>query len=297
MAEKLLVAHAEGLGNCVQIFPTIRTLKEVLGYDIDYFHAFGHYKIPKICPHVDKWFVGNEIMNLRYNEYVGKVSTKWARDHLNIGDLSKLILYASISEISINKSEIDVYMDIARVLGANEDELLWHSGCLYRQVEEEYDLVIHDGYNKHGLPRDNWHLKSYPYYKEVVSLLGDLKICSVGDSSEWIKGTINKTGTDLLTTLGIIKNSKMLLGNDSGLYHCANALGVDNIVIFTYTSTVKNYDKRFHRYSTILQQEGLDCLSCQNTPRFKTCKTRECREIPPEIVAATVMEMLDGYSV
>ena len=293
MSKKIIFCTGEGTGNVVQTLPAVRTIKEVLGYDIDYFHAFGHYKIPKISPHVGKWFTGNEIVLLKSSEYVGKVSTKWARNHLNTGGLSKLVLRVPISKISIKRSEVDVYMDIARSLGAEEKDLLWHSGCLYKEVEEKCDLVIHDGYNKHGLPRDNWHLKSYPYYKEVVSLLGDLKICSVGDSSEWIKGTINKTGTDLLTTLGIIKNSKMLLGNDSGLYHCANALGVDNIVIFTYTSTVKNYDKRFHRYSTILQKEGLDCLSCQNTPRFKTCKTRECREIPPETVAAAVKEMLD----
>jgi len=294
MKERIIFCTAEGLGNVVQTFPAVRTIKEVLGYDVDFWHAFGNYKIPNINPHVGKWFVGGQIARLNPNEYVSKVSTKWTAGHLNTGPLSRLILYAYISDllIPIKRSEVDVYMDIARGLGAAEDDLLWHSGCLYKQVEEEYDLVIHDGYNKHGLRTDLWNLKSYPYYKEVVSLLSDLKICSVGTPDEWIEGTVNKTGIDLLSTLGTIKKSKMLLGNDSGLYHCANALGVKNIVIFTYTSTVKNYDKRFHLYSTILQQEGLDCLSCQNTPRFKTCETRECREIPPEVVADAVKEML-----
>ncbi len=294
MSNKLIFCTAEGLGNVVQTFPAVRTIKEVLGYDVDFWHAFGHYNISKISPHVGKWFVGGEIRNLNPNEYVGKVSTKWTRGHLDMGGLSKLTLYSFINDISIKRSEVDVYMDIARVLGADEDDLLWHSGCLYRQTKNEYDLIIHDGFNKHGIPRDNWHLKSYPYYKEVAHLLRDLKVCSVGDPSEWVEGTINGTGLDLLTTLGVIENSKMLLGNDSGLYHCANALGTKNIVIFTYTSTVKNYDKRFHRYSTILQQEGLDCLSCQNTPRFKTCKSRECREIPPEVVADAVRRELNG---
>jgi len=193
------------------------------------------------------------------------------------------------------RSEVDVYMDIARDLGAEEKDLIWHGECNYnklRKAKNYYDIVIHNGYNRFGTVSDNWHLKSYPYYKEVVNLLHEFKICSVGSKDEYIEGTDNKTGLDLLTSLGIIKNSKLLVSNDSGLYHCANALSIPNIVIFTYSSTVKNYDKKFHKYSKILQNDKLDCLSCQNTSRFKTCTTRECRNIDPKIVSNTVRETL-----
>ena len=281
-SDKLIFCMGEGIGNVIQTMPAIRTIKEVLGYGVDFWHAFGYYSMPKLIPHVDKWFVGNKITALKPDEYVGKVSTWSTKDRINIGPLSKLILYASISDISMNRSEVDVYMDIARVLGADDDDLLWHSGCLYKQVEEEYDVVMHDGYNRRGAAF--WKHKSYPHYEEVVKQLGNLKICSIGGKEEYIKGTDDKTGLPLYDTLGIITNSKLFIGNDSGMYHCANALGVNNIVIFTYTSQIKNYDKRFHKFAKILCREDLDSLSCQNTPRRKTCKTKECRDIDPKVV-------------
>jgi len=290
---KLLFATAEGIGNVIQTIPTIRTLNECLGFEIDLWHAFGSFPIPKVIPYVDKWFVGGNIQQINIADYVGKVSSDWTKNHVNSGILARIPLLATANKTWRDRSESDTYMDIARKLGVTEEDILWHGFCDYKRSDETFDLVIHDGYNRNS-SNTSWALKSYPYYKEVVKLLGDLKICSVGGRGEWIEGTENRTGISLLDTLGIIKNSRLFLGNDSGLYHCANALGASNIVIFTYTSTIKNYDKRFHKYSTVLQNYDLDCLSCQNLPRFKTCTKRLCREIEPEIVAYMVMEKLNG---
>jgi len=295
---KLLFCAAEGIGNVLQTIPTIRTIAEVLHYKIDFWWAFGHYTIPKIIPYVDEWIIGQKIRSINPSEYQGKVSTFFTRNHLDISPLNRLPLLNTIQTVNVSvtgRSEVDVYMDIARDLGAEEKDLIWHGECNYnklRKAKNYYDIVIHNGYNRFGTVSDNWHLKSYPYYKEVVNLLHEFKICSVGSKDEYIEGTDNKTGLDLLTSLGIIKNSKLLVSNDSGLYHCANALSIPNIVIFTYSSTVKNYDKKFHKYSKILQNDKLDCLSCQNTSRFKTCTTRECRNIDPKIVSNTVRETL-----
>ena len=294
---KLLFVTAEGIGNVIQTLPTLRTLKKVLGHQIDTWWAFGNYPIPHIAPYSDKWFSGGEISNINPAEYVGKVSTYWTRNHMNAGPISEIPLLAMSDSVRPDRSEVDTYMDIARKLGAKEEDLLWYGKCNYTSLTDEYDLVIHDGYKKRGKVSDSWKLKSYPYYCKVVELLSDLKICSVGSWQEFIAGTIDRTGLNLLSTGGVMHNSGLFLGNDSGLYHYANGLGVKNIVIFTYTSTMKNYDKRFHEYSRILQNDRLDCLSCQNTKRFKTCKTRECREIDPEIVANAVREELDGHSV
>ncbi len=292
--KKLLFITAEGIGNVIQTIPTIRTLKEVLGYQIDTWCAFGNYPIPHIAPYVGKWFSGGEIADINPAEYDGKVSTYWTRNHINAGPIAKIPLLALSDSVRPDRSEVDLYMDLARKLGAKEKDILWYGECNYTQLTDTYDLVIHSGYNRYGTISDNWHLKSYPYYKEVVDLLSDLKICSVGSWQEYIEGTIDRTGLNLLSTGGVIKNSKLFLGNDSGLYHYANGLGVKNMVIFTYTSTTKNYDKGFHKYSRILQNDKLDCLSCQNTRRFKTCATRDCREIDPEIVANAVREELNG---
>ncbi len=292
--KKLLFMTAEGVGNVIENIPAIRTIKEVLGFEIHVWHAFGHYPIPHITPYASKWFSGNEIRRINPTDYVGKVSTYWTRNHVNIRLLKNIPLLAMSDSVRPDRSEVDTYMDLARKLGAKEEDLLWTGECNYAPLTEEYDLVIHDGYNKKGVVSDSWRLKSYPYYKEVVELLPDLKICSVGSRDEYIEGTLDRTDLGLLATGGVIHNSILFLGNDSGLYHYANCLKTSNVVIFTYTSTMKNYDKRFHIHSRILQNNKLDCLSCQNTPRFKICMSRECREIDPEIVAKTVMEGING---
>ncbi len=295
--KRILFMTAEGVGNVIENIPAIRTIKEVLGFEIDVWHAFGNYPIPHITPYASKWFSGGEIRYINPRDYVGKVSTFWTRNHVNVGPLDQIPLLAMSDSVRPDRSEVDTYMDLARKLGAKEKDLLWSGKCNHTPLTEGYDLVIHDGYNKKGAVSDSWRLKSYPYYREVVKLLPDLSICSVGSQEEYIEWTIDRTGLNLLSTGGIIHNSGLFLGNDSGLYHYANGLGTKNIVIFTYTSTMKNYNKRFHIHSRILQNDKLDCLSCQNTPRFKTCTSRECREIAPEIVAKAVMEELSGHIV
>lgn len=293
--KKLLFCTAEGVGNVVQCIPVIRTLKEVLHYDVDCWLAFGHYTIPKIFPYVDEWIIGQEIRSIDPSEYCGKVSTFWTRNYLNISPLYQLPLLNKIVPLSTNRSEVDCYMQIARDLGVKEEDLIWHGECNYnklRKAKNKCDIVIHNGYKRD--PNFDWSVKSYPYYEEVVKLLDGFEVCSVGAKNEYIEGTTNKTGLDLLTTLGIIKNCRIFLSNDSGLYHAANTLGVKNIVIFTATSMKKNFDSRFHKYSTIIGRSDLECRPCQGNRGWKKCKTWECRNIDPKIIANAIKEKIDG---
>lgn len=290
--KKILFCTGEGIGNVVQTIPVIRTLKEVLNYEIHFFRVFGAYDIPEgLFPYVSKWFNKSNIHSINRSDYYGKVFTWWVRNHKGINILSNIPLLNKPVPFSYTKSEIDCYMQIARDLGAKEEDLIWYGNCNYNKINEKYDIVINDGYKKSG--SFDWSAKSYKYYEEVVNLLKkDFSVCSVGSKDEYIKGTINKTGLKLLDTLGIIKNSKLFLNNDSGLYHCANALEVKNIVIFTLTSIIKNYDKRFHKYSTIIGRDDLKCRPCQGTNRRGNCKNLKCRDIDPKIVVNKIMEEL-----
>jgi ADP-heptose:LPS heptosyltransferase len=292
MNKKVLFISGEGIGNCVQLIPCLRTIKEVLGYDIDYCHTFGNFFIPKLFSYVDTWFVGNQSKRINPNDYVGVVSTFWTRNHIRLLPYVVMKLLTNIYPLSMERSEVDTYMQIARDLGAKEEDLLWHGNCMCNELDRHYDLVISDGYNRTG--EANWSIKSYPYYKEVVRLLNkEYRVCSIGSSKEYVAGTINETGLPLLDSLGIIKNSRLLLSNDSGMYHCANALGILNIVIFTATSIKKNYDKRFHKYSTIIGRDDLDCRPCQTGHKWKTCETWECREIDPQLIVNVIKKKLN----
>jgi ADP-heptose:LPS heptosyltransferase len=169
---------------------------------------------------------------------------------------------------------------------------LWHGECLYEKRDESFDIVLNDGYNRSGSA--NWQIKSYPHYQELAKALMDAgySVASVGIKPEYIQGTINSTGLSLLGSIGVVKNAKLFISNDTGLYHCANALGVDNIVLFTATSIEKNYDERFHKHSTIVGRADLSCRPCQAGRRWnKDCKTWDCREISVEKIMEKVLNV------
>jgi ADP-heptose:LPS heptosyltransferase len=291
MTKKLLFLSAEGIGNCAQLIPCLRTIKEILGYNINYLHVFGNFFIPKIIPYTSSWFIGNQIKHINPNNYEGFVSTFWTRNHIKPFLNAGMNLLAGIHSLNMVRSEVDTYMEITRDLGAKEEDLIWHGNCMYNKLDRRYDIVIANGYNPHGSA--DWSIKSYPYYNKVVELLNKkYKICSVGSKQEYVKGTHDETGLQLLDTLGLIKNSKVLLSNDSGMYHCANALEVPNAVIFTATSISKNYDIRFHKYSVLIYRSDLECRPCQSGHKWKKCKTWECREIEPQVVVDAIEKLI-----
>lgn len=286
MSDNILFCSGEGIGNVIQTIPVIRTLKEVLNVDIDFWYAFGSFGIPKIIPYVDNWISAGQIMNTDLSKYDGMVSTWWTRNHITRLPLK---LLNKLKPLKMDRSEVDTYMDIARDLGVSESDIIWHGNCSYFPSRKKFDIAIHNGFNYKGAA--DWRIKSYPYYSQVVKLLIEegYSVCSLGNKNEYIKGTTDKTELGLLESLGIIKSSKLFLGNDSGLYHCANALEVNNVVIFTATSIEKNYDKRFHKYSALIYREDLGCRPCQANRRWaKDCKSWECRNIDPNIIVEIV---------
>ena len=296
MNKRILFATGEGIGNVVQIAPTLRTIKEVLGFDIDLWLAFGSYTIPKdLFPYVSECYIRQEIRKMSPMKYYGLVSTFWAQNHVRYLLEWGMKHVADIYPITATSSEVATYMRIARRMGVKEEDIIWEGECNYTPMDYSYDVVIHNGYNRYGSA--DWSIKSYQHYGDVAWALQDkgYNVASVGSRGEYISGTSNQTGLDLLSTIGIIKNSKLFLSNDSGLYHCANAVKTDNIVIFTATSIIKNYDSRFHKYSTIIGRDDLECRPCQVGRGWKKCDHWGCREINPQIICDAVMERLNEY--
>ena len=292
--KRIIFLHAEGIGNVVQAFPCIRTLTEVLGYKVDFCHLFGSFNIPKeIIPYINKFLHISDLSTIDVSQYDGKVATAWVSNYLTAGNLSKLPLLSKIYSIKMDVSEVDTYMNIARDLGAKE-ELLWEATLNIKPSNKKYDVVIANGYNTIGSA--NWVIKSYPYYKEVAKILFDnnLKVASIGNGTEYVKGTINETGLSLIDSIKIIKGSKCLLSNDTGSYHLSNLVGIKNFVIFTATSIKKNYDKRFHKYSNLIYRDDLKCRPCQASRLWNTtCKKWECRNISPEFIVKKILKDLN----
>jgi len=293
MAKKLLFMTGEGIGNVIQCIPTLRTLKESLGYSITLWHAFGSYGIVhNLIPYVDNTYLGGEINKITPAAYEGKVSTFWTRDYYKHPLFSNMRLLTKIHPLSMYRSEVSTYMRIPQALGAKK--LYWHGECNYnKKNKESFDIVLANGYNHYGSAR--WEIKSYPYYDKLTKLLIDegYSVCSIGGTNEYIGGTENRTGLALLDSLALIKNSKLLISNDSGMYHCATALNKKNIVIFTATSVKKNYDKRFHKFTTLICRDDLKCRPCQSGRKWiKQCKHWNCQKISPSVILDEVRRLV-----
>lgn len=300
--KRVLFCTGQGIGNVIQCTPVIETLSTCLDFEVDFWHAYGNYTIPRnLLPNVNKVFIGDEIYNINSSDYYGKVYTGWIRHHSRIIKVADSVLkMPKLAEaaklVGMKRSEVDVNMDIARQLGVCEKDIVWEGFCNYNHLNRKYDIVIHNGYNRKNLSM-TWLVKEYPYYEDLATVFirKGFSVCSIGAEDEYVSSTTNETGLDLLDSLGIIRNCRLFILNDTGTYHCANALKVPNIVIFTATSITKNYDPRFHNYSTIISREDLRCrLSCQANHSWKRCGNWECRNIKPEIIANIVREMLNG---
>lgn len=161
-------------------------------------------------------------------------------------------------------------------------------------------FLVHDGYNKKmcGRNPDKWLAKSYACWRDVASRLlsAGFRVGSIGSKDELIAGTEDFTGLEFKDSVALMKRAGVLLANDTGTYHVANAIGMPNVVVFTFTSLKKNYDERFHRHSFVARRQ-LPCSPCQFNGKHywlhnrRNCKWA-CRNIDPgELVAQAMLKL------
>jgi len=163
------------------------------------------------------------------------------------------------------------------------------------------DIIIHDGYSKVSkLSKKTWLIKSYPKYDELINILkkNNFTLGSIGIKEEFLEGTIDLTNLKLENSLSYMKGCKLFISNDTGTYHLANAIKKNNIVIFTATDTEKNYNRLFHKYSTIIRRQDLICSPCQRkfgheywNKNKKNCKW-ECQNIDPNFIYEKIIEII-----
>lgn len=251
-----------GLGNIIQTTPAIR-----------YLQGIGQVIIiatPKTRYHLNAVFgpdiVFENVAVTRKDQYFTNCTPQMFAKH---GDTSEVLMNLMMVKHTVNT------------------ELQRKGFCSFEESDEVFDIVIANGYNKTKNLTD-WVAKTYPHFPEVVAALPQLKIASVGLESEYIPGTINRTGIGLQKTFGLLKNARLVVANDTGLYHAAAALGTPTLVLFTMTDTHKNHDPVFHQSARIITV-GLPCQSCQLTAHHAWIKNKPqcqwaCRNINPTTI-------------
>lgn len=132
---------------------------------------------------------------------------------------------------------------------------------------EAPDVVIHDGYNKKHCGRmgnEKWMAKSYEHWSAVAKTLKDrgFRVGSIGSGDEYVPGTEDFTGLKLEESLAVMKGARVVMCNDTGTFHLSNLMRKENVVVFTFTDDKKNFDERFHKYSTIVKSD-VECSPCQ----------------------------------
>lgn len=277
MKDNIVLLLSTGLGNILNGMILYKTLSQK--YNVDVF-------IREPFKGISKLFKGNIYGYTSYppnltKRYLGKVETLWGKDsRVRLPLLNKVTGKVNVFDVYNERiSEVESNVRIAKELGINN--IIYDLDLNYTE-EEHFDIVLANT----AKDFKEWGWKRYPYYKELAQLLRNkYTICSIGSRQEYIEGTVNRTGMPIERTAGIIKASNLVVTNDSGIYHLANALKVKNLVILVGSVFSKIYDKRFHRYSEFIYKK-------LNNGKRHIVDDPSLREIPPIVVAKRVETMV-----
>lgn len=268
---------AEGLGNIIQTTPAFNFLKKI-GREV---RVVCHKK-------------STETAKAVYGKHA-KVTSEIKPG----GEVVKSCCVNSSGTWKWNESEVSVNLKLAGCKNPSQNDK--KGFCNWEENNKKYDILFCNGFKKDCNIKDGWSVKSYSNWEELAKLVSKkYKTASIGLPSEYIQGTINETGLGLISTLGLLKNSILLVSNDTGFYHAANVFGIKCIVIFTMSDIIKNYDPDFHVHSYILTK-GLKCQPCQ----FRTDKWSKhhwihnkqncswlCRDINPSRILEKINQVL-----
>jgi len=296
MRSRILFIVDSGLGNQIQTLPALLYCKKKYNKPIDV------YILNKHWIEAAKILFGNFVENVFYkkkqlnvNDYYGKIFTYPTRN---------ISILKNIKDISVRHgkkcSEVEYSMELVGCDYCEEDfDISDICSTKFKESDNKIDILFQDGYSKISQDaRITWKPKSYPYYEKLAKIFtkNSYSVGSMGSPEEYIKGTKDLTNLNLDKTIKLIKSCKLLICNDTAVYHLANILNKKNMPIFTFTSLKKNYDCRFHKSSLIVRREDLECSPCQAKKRFwlknkKKCKWA-CRDIDPNDIFKKALKLL-----
>ena len=291
----------DGIGNQIQTIPAFLCLKEK--FPQERISVINSFPTNPIATKLIFKNIADEIVILKNTsvdfrqKYRGQFVMYPMRHKLRgIKVLNNNIKSNRVPEVEFNLMSVDKKMPTEFF---NKSISFFYS---IKQNKNCTDIIIHNGYSRvSDRAKKLWKAKSYPYYEQLADVLKslNLRVGSIGDKKEHVKGTEDFTGLSLSESIGVIKGCKILISNDTASYHIANILGIRNIAIFTFTDTRKNYSSLFHKFTTIIRREDLPCSPCQfgHDGHFwlknKNKCLWECRRIPVSDISKKVIEMID----
>lgn len=284
---KVLAVIDGGIGNQIQSLPAVRYLKRQ-------FDAVDAVNLEGSNREATEFLFGTEgrLEELRVADYEGQfLLNLYCRRKRKVPALPVLG-----SAPSRKCSEVEAKLRVVNAPCVDSDFEVEGLAPHVDMLPLGPDVLLHNGYSKvDSKARRLWEAKSYPYYVELAVELAAMNftVGSIGSPEEHVEGTTDCTGVSLTETVAYVKSAQLVIANDTGSYHLANALSIPNIALFTFTDAAKNYDERFHRHSTVLRREDLDCSPCQQRGRRLWLANKDkckwaCREVPVKRVMEEV---------
>jgi len=302
--KKLLFLVGDGIGNQAQTVPAFLYCKARYKCDIDVYNSIPRNTdstnviFKSIATNI---FVNEEQMNKKM--YMGQIlpypffQKKYPKLEVKSSNVSNFMKKQKNSEVDMNLKAVGT--------GSSKHHDFGSCYKIFDWIEPNAspDVILHNGYSKvSGLARKTWEVKRYPHYPTLVGLLKDagISVGSIGSGEEYIEGTQNLTGLSFQDSLAHMKGCKLFIANDTGTYHLANLLAKKNIVLFTASDNIKNYDRHFHRYSTMICRDDLPCQPCHLKREFNHWNKKgvkeecgwECRNIDPNLILEKAKELI-----
>jgi len=274
---RILVAVGAGLGNIVQTSPLLRRMSEHFGHSIDVVvkeDFKGCSYLAAGAPWVNMVFpLGRNVLQREYDlVYV----THSFGDLIPSFNSNKTIAarrhYPFGMTQNMHESEFNLFC-AEKLLGIpyeKGDAAKYFVASAEKSQLPNGVIALHSG-GKGGEWAGGWLNKRWPYYRDLVVELQrrGFKVASFGVKDEYVEGTIDMTGTSLPVTIQNLSRCSYFIGNDSGVMHIADGLGVPLTTIFGPTSVVKNGP--LAPTSSVLELKK-ECAPCQfDEKRFSTC--------------------------
>ena len=290
-----LLGIGSGIGNMTHVSPLIRRLSESLGRKIDLVVAEDHAESLFLL-HNPKWVnavfsLRNSVLSRRYDTiFITHCfgSTRipfrasrviWARDwddfHAeHVLHEARFNLESAKQLLGIDYSEEDV-----RNYYVGEVDYAWPNG----------NLIGFHGGSKGGL----WASKRWPYYSELAAKLIALgyRVASFGMEQEYVEGTENMTGGTIEEMVRKMCACSYFVGNDSGVMHLANSLGIPTIALFAPTNALTRGPLRLSSRAVVLKKDCAPC-ECKDRVTFQSGNCRCIGDISVSEVEAAFRDMV-----
>jgi hypothetical protein len=294
MGDRILFVVGSGMGNQAETISAFVRAKRKYGNRLDVANSFPYaFNITKVLFNglTENIMLAKDVPK---ENYEGQICTYLAHD-FPIKGVPHIVRQLPVR----GKSEVEHNMTVTGETFSDDDLCDFGGAMDYIKARPDTpDVLIHNGYNKVkvGNP-DKWKAKSYGRWSEVIVTLKarGYTVGTICTPDEYIEGTENHTGLAFEDSVAAIKGCRVLLANDTGTYHVANVVACPNVAVFTFTDRVKNYDNRFHRFTTLVASD-MPCSPCQFNGKHFWLRNRAnckwaCRDIEPN----RVLEAAEGW--